>query len=69
MPESVLVTARSTTGFAVFPKDVVHIPRQVAQEHTNLRRWTVMPRGGHFGAAEAPELMVDELRAFFGELK
>lgn len=57
------------TGFAVFPKDVVQLPRRVAEENTDLRRWTVMPRGGHFGAAEAPELMVDELRAFFRDLR
>lgn len=56
------------TAFAVFPNDVVHLPRAVAQQHTDLRRWTVMPRGGHFGPAEEPELMVDDLRAFFREL-
>jgi pimeloyl-ACP methyl ester carboxylesterase len=56
------------TGFAIFPKDVVQLPQSVAETHTNLKRWTVMPRGGHFGAAEAPDLMVDELREFFREL-
>jgi len=53
------------TGFAIFPKDVVQLPRRVAAEHANLHRWTVMPRGGHFGAAEAPDLIIDELRTFF----
>jgi pimeloyl-ACP methyl ester carboxylesterase len=60
---------RAPTGFAVFPKDVVHMPRKVAEQHCDLRRWTVMPRGGHFGAAEAPDLTVNELRAFFRELR
>jgi pimeloyl-ACP methyl ester carboxylesterase len=56
------------TGFAIFPKDVVQLPRKIAEQNTNLQRWSVMPRGGHFGAAEAPDLMVDELRAFFSDL-
>lgn len=53
-------------AFAVFPKDVVHMPRATLQRYTNLRRYTRMARGGHFGAAEAPDLLVDDLRAFFG---
>lgn len=52
-------------AFAVFPKDVVHLPRRVLEQHANLARYTVMPRGGHFGAAEQPDLLVDDLRAFF----
>jgi pimeloyl-ACP methyl ester carboxylesterase len=57
------------TGFAIFPKDVVHVPRGVVEKHVNLKHWTVMPRGGHFGAAEAPDLLVDDVRAFFRKLK
>ncbi|MBM4205646.1 MAG: epoxide hydrolase [Gammaproteobacteria bacterium] len=53
-------------AFAVFPKDVVHMPRATLAEHANLKRYTRMARGGHFGAAEAPDLLVDDLRAFFG---
>lgn len=52
-------------AYAVFPKDVVHTPRSTLEEYTDLRRYTVMPRGGHFGAAEEPGLVVDDLRAFF----
>jgi pimeloyl-ACP methyl ester carboxylesterase len=32
-------------------------------------RWTVMPRGGHFAALEEPDLLVDDVRAFFRELR
>lgn len=53
------------TAFAVFPRDVVHLPRSVLEAHCDLRRYTVMPSGGHFGAAEAPARIVDDLRAFF----
>jgi pimeloyl-ACP methyl ester carboxylesterase len=52
-------------AFAVFPKDVVHMPRKTLEEYTNLQRYTVMPSGGHFGAAEEPELLIEDLRAFF----
>ncbi len=54
---------------AVFPRDVVHLPRSAFEEHTNLHRYTRMPTGGHFGAAEQPELIIDDLRAFFGPLR
>ena len=53
------------SAYAVFPKDVVHLPRSVLQRHVNLQRYTVMPRGGHFAAPEQPGLLVDDLRAFF----
>lgn len=57
------------TAMAVFPNDLVFVPRRLAEEHTNLARWTEMPRGGHFAAAEEPDLVVDDLRAFFRPLR
>jgi len=45
------------------------VPRSVAAERTDLRRWTVMPRGGHFAPMEEPELLVDDVRAFFRPLR
>jgi hypothetical protein len=56
------------TAVAVFPKELVLLPRDEVAARTDLQRWTVMPRGGHFGPAEQPQLMVDDLRAFFREL-
>jgi pimeloyl-ACP methyl ester carboxylesterase len=53
------------TAIAVFPNDLIFVPRAVAERHANLQRWTVMPRGGHFAAAEEPDLLVDDLREFF----
>jgi hypothetical protein len=32
-------------------------------------RWTEMPRGGHFAAMEQPELLVEDVRAFFRDLR
>lgn len=57
------------TAMAVFPRDVVHLPRSVFEEHSDLRRYTVMAEGGHFGAAEQPGLAVDDIRAFFRDLR
>jgi hypothetical protein len=30
--------------------------------------WTEFSRGGHFAALEAPDLLTDDIRAFFGAL-
>lgn len=53
------------TGIAVFPKELYRTTRRVAEHHCNVQRWTKLPRGGHFPAAEQPELLVEELRQFF----
>lgn len=57
------------TAIAVFPEETVLYPRAVAEQHTNLQQWTVMPRGGHFAAFEEPELLVDDVRKFFRTLR
>jgi pimeloyl-ACP methyl ester carboxylesterase len=36
---------------------------------TDIRRWSVMPRGGHFAALEQPALLADEVCAFFRQLR
>jgi pimeloyl-ACP methyl ester carboxylesterase len=56
-------------GMAIFPGDVLRPPRAFAARHANLRRWTVMERGGHYAPAEQPEALVDDIRAFFRELR
>jgi pimeloyl-ACP methyl ester carboxylesterase len=57
------------TAVAQFPADMVPAPREFAERHFNVQRWTTMPRGGHFAALEEPELLVDDLRQFFGPLR
>jgi pimeloyl-ACP methyl ester carboxylesterase len=51
---------------AVFPADIAVPPRVFAERYYDIRRWTVMPRGGHFPAWEVPQLLADDLIAFFG---
>ena len=57
------------TGIAVFPNDLVFVPRRLAEMYTNLVHWTVMPRGGHFAAAEEPDLIVEDIRDMFRGLR
>lgn len=53
------------TAYAAFPKEMVRPPRSLAERvFTDIRRWTIMPRGGHFAALEQPDLLADDIRAF-----
>jgi pimeloyl-ACP methyl ester carboxylesterase len=56
-------------GVALFPKDLTHPPREWAERILHVHRWTEMPRGGHFAAMEEPELLVEDMRAFFRPLR
>jgi pimeloyl-ACP methyl ester carboxylesterase len=40
-------------------------PREWAERLYNVRRWTLMPSGGHFAAAEEPERLARDIAAFF----
>jgi microsomal epoxide hydrolase len=57
------------TGIALFPADILLPPQECAERRLNIVRWTTMPRGGHFAAMEEPELLADEIRAFFRPLR
>lgn len=56
-------------GIALFPKEISLPPREWAERSLRVQRWTQMPRGGHFAALEEPELLVEDLRAFFRPLR
>jgi pimeloyl-ACP methyl ester carboxylesterase len=43
-------------------------PREWAERLYNVRRWTPMPRGGHFAAVEEPRLLAQDIAGFFGSL-
>ena len=57
------------TACALFPKEITAPPRRWVEARYNLTRWTEMPRGGHFAAMEQPDLLVDDIRAFFRALR
>ncbi len=51
------------TGVAVFPTDPAI--RRVLDRRHRIVHWSEFSRGGHFAALEAPDLLVDDVRAFF----
>jgi pimeloyl-ACP methyl ester carboxylesterase len=57
------------TAYAVFPHEPLVPLRHLADPANNIVRWTEFDRGGHFAAAEEPELLVADVRAFFRELR
>ena len=57
------------TGVAQFPKEILKAPRSWCEAGYHITHWTAMPRGGHFGAFEQPELFVDDVRTFFGTVR
>ncbi|MGA2410080.1 MAG: epoxide hydrolase family protein [Candidatus Binataceae bacterium] len=57
------------TGAAIFLQEVFLLPRKWAERYYNLKRWTVMPSGGHFAPMEEPERLIEEIRAFFHPLR
>lgn len=57
------------TALAVFPGDLTQPPRSWAERTYNITRYTRMDRGGHFAAHEEPELLANDLRQFFANLR
>ena len=53
------------TGVAAFPAEISRPPREWAERSYDLQRWTPMPSGGHFAALEEPQLLAEDIRAFF----
>ena len=49
-------------GMALFPRELPTPPRSWVERVFDVRRWTPMPRGGHFAAFEQPELLAQEIR-------
>ena len=43
--------------------------RNVMDPADTIEHWSEFDRGGHFPAMEVPELLVDDVRAFFHDLK
>ena len=64
-PDDVVTTP---TAMAVFAHEFVpegQPPREFYERLYNIERWTVFPRGGHFAAAEVPDLLAGDIRAHF----
>jgi len=56
---------KTPTAAALFPKEYLEwAPRSYVERIYNIKRWTQMPKGGHFAALEQPGLLVKDIRDF-----
>ena len=56
-------------GMAMFPQEISKPPREWGERSYDVRRWTEMHSGGHFAALEEPQLLAEEVRAFFRDFR
>ena len=57
------------TGIAMFPREVMQVPRSAVERKYDLRRWTTFDRGGHFAAMEQPDALIADICAFGREFR
>ena len=56
-------------GMAMFPQEISKPPREWGERSYDVRRWTEMTQGGHFAALEEPQLLAEDVRAFFRDFR
>jgi pimeloyl-ACP methyl ester carboxylesterase len=57
------------TAVASFPRDLLAFPpRAMVERGYHVVRWTEFDTGGHFAGLEAPDLLLEDLRAFAAAL-
>ncbi len=56
-------------AIAHFPKELPFPPRTWIERGYNIQHWIDMPQGGHFAAAEEPNLLAEDIRAFFRQFR
>ncbi len=62
----VLTRVEVPTAFTWWPGDIgPRPPRSWIERRYNLAAYTVMPRGGHFAPVEEPDLLAEQIAAFF----
>ncbi|MFE4957993.1 alpha/beta fold hydrolase, partial [Streptomyces sp. NPDC056653] len=57
------------TALADFPRDNFIPLRHIAERTNNIVQWTQYDHGGHFAAMEQPDLLVDDVRMFFRNVR
>ena len=68
-PEMQWGRADVPTAMAMPPRDMFPTPREWAERTSRIDRWTELPAGGHVPEWEQPQLMAEDIRAFFRELR
>jgi epoxide hydrolase len=53
-------------ALAHFPHDIRPIRVCAERDHANIVSWHSYDRGGHYAAHQAPDLLAEDIRAFFG---
>lgn len=54
---------------ACFPKEMSLPLREWAERFYNIKRWTNFQSGGHFAAFEEPQLLAEDLRMFYHDIR
>jgi pimeloyl-ACP methyl ester carboxylesterase len=67
-PDDFVRVPTAITSFSRYFANEGVAPREWAERLYDVRRFTPMPRGGHFPASEEPELLAHDIAAFFAEL-
>ena len=57
------------TGVAVFADDFRTIRPWAERDNSNIVHWSEFDQGGHWAAAEVPDVLTGDLRDFFGALR
>ncbi|MEV6232684.1 epoxide hydrolase family protein [Saccharopolyspora shandongensis] len=57
------------TGLASFAYDFTPLRRFAERDHSNIVSWNEFDRGSHWATQDAPDLLIADIRRFFGELK
>jgi hypothetical protein len=50
---------------AVFPKELLRLPRSFIKGGYNLQQWSEFEKGGHFAALEQPDALAADMARFF----
>jgi pimeloyl-ACP methyl ester carboxylesterase len=56
-------------GLASFAWDMKPVRKFAERDHTNLVHWNDYDRGSHWAAHDAPDLLLADIRQFFGSLR
>jgi pimeloyl-ACP methyl ester carboxylesterase len=56
-------------GIAHFPREAPFPPREYIERGYNIQHWVEMPSGGHFAAAEEPQLLARDIADFLRPLR
>lgn len=67
-PDDVVTEPTAIAGFTHEFAPEGRPPREWAERLYHVRRWTPMPRGGHFAAVEEPRLLAQDIAGFFSSL-